>query len=203
MGKNSDKLGSIEDYRAPWETESGADAEIDKSKLKRYIFNLASDKAKAQDARDEAAERVTAAEADVEKYKKQAADSSGEETQRALAKAEKDLADAKARVKALEGDISIRDLRAEVLAGLDPKYAKYVNGETKEDLEKSLKQVKEDFGIKDAPADGDDDNDGDDDDDFNGRLTPKSKVRTNLVDEGEGTNKEYDFDKIATEWLGH
>lgn len=202
MGKNVDKLGSVDDYRAPWETESGSDAEIEKSKLKRYIFNLALDKAKAQDARDEAAEKVTTAEADVEKYKKQAADASGEEVTKALAKAEKDLAEAKDKVKALESDISVRDLRSEVLAGLDPKVAKYVTGETKEDLEKSLAEVKKDFGIAEkSEDDGEGDDDGDDDGDF-GRITPKSKVKTGLVEDNGSDNKEYDFDKIASDWVG-
>lgn len=202
MGKNSDKVPALDEFRAPWETESGADAEIDKSKLKRYIHNLVSDKAKAQDARDEAAEKVTAAEADVEKYKKQAADASGEEVQKALTKAESDLAAAKSKLSSLEADIANRDLRAEVLVGLDPKYAKYVTGETKEDLEKSLKQVKEDFGITEkSDDDGDGDEDGDDDGDFTGRITPKSKVKTGLVEDNDSDSKTYDFDKIANDWV--
>lgn len=199
MGKNTDKLGTLEDYRAPWETEAGTDAEIDKPKLKRLMFNLKLGEAKALDAKTEAEEKVTEAEADVAKYKKQAADSTGEEAQKALTKAEADLAAAKATVKKLETDIANRDLRSEVLAGVDPKVAKYVVGETKEELEKSLKEVKEDFGITDKPA-GDDDNDGDDDDDFT-HITPRSKVKTPLDKGGEGDSKEHDYAAFASEWI--
>lgn len=198
MGKNVDKLGGLDEYRAPWETESGSDAEIDKPKLKRLMFNLKLGEAKALDAKAEAEEKVTAAEADVEKYKAQAADASGEEVTKALAKAEKDLAEAKEKVKKLETDISNRDLRSEVLAGVDPKVAKYVVGETKEELEKSLKEVKEDFGIADKPAD--DDNEDGEDDDFT-HVTPRSKVKTPLDKDGEGDSKEYDYTKFAAEWI--
>lgn len=198
MGKNTDKLGTLEDYRAPWETESGADAEIDKSKLKRLMFNLKLGEAKALDAKTEAEEKVTAAEADVEKYKAQAADASGEEVQKALTKAEKDLADAKDKVKKLEADISNRDLRAEVLSGVDPKVAKYVVGETKEELEKSLKQVKEDFGISEKSGD-DDNEDGDNEDDFS-HITPRSKLKTPIGGDEGGDSKEYDYAKIVEGW---
>lgn len=200
MGKNTDKLGTLEDYRAPWETESGSDAEIDKAKLKRLMFNLKLGEAKALDAKTEADEKVTEAEADVAKYKKQAADSTGEEAQKALTKAEADLAAAKATVKKLETDIANRDLRSEVLAGVDPKVSKYVVGETKEELEKSLKEVKEDFGITEKSGDDDGENDGDDDDDDFTHITPRSKVKTPL-DKGDDKDvKDYDYAKIVADW---
>src|SRR6476661_681601 len=44
----------FDEFKAPWETEAGDDAEIDKDKLKKYIHSLLVDKDKAQTARDKA-----------------------------------------------------------------------------------------------------------------------------------------------------
>ena len=57
MGKHTDAVGTIENFKAPWETDAG-EVEIDKDRLKRYIFNVVTDKAKAQDARDEVNEAL-------------------------------------------------------------------------------------------------------------------------------------------------
>ena len=47
MAKHIETLGSYENFRAPWETEGGEDAEIDKTKLRRLIYNVRADLAKA------------------------------------------------------------------------------------------------------------------------------------------------------------
>lgn len=196
MGKHTDALKSFDEFRAPWETADGSEAEIDKPKLKRYIFNLATDKAKAQDAREDALESVKTIEADLEQAKTEAASANGEEATKKIAKLEKDLADAKAQVTSLETEKEHNALRAEVLGDLDPKYAKYVVGEDREALEKSLEEVKADFGLESG------DGDGDEDEDKNVRTRPRAKLTTGLDGKPAGGEQEYDPYEVADQILG-
>lgn len=199
MGKHLDAVKPFDEFRAPWETESGSDAEIDKSKLKRYIYGLFTDKAKAQDSRDEAVENVTKLETDLEAARKDAASANGEEAQKRIDKLTADLDKARAKVTELETAKEQADLRSEVLGSLDPKYAKYVTGTTREELEKSLEQVKSDFNLGDE-GDGKDD---EDDDENVGRVTPRQTGRVrNPADRNpdEGSNA-IDFGKVADDIL--
>lgn len=194
MGKNTDAVKPLDQWRAPWETESGSDAEIDKPKLKRYIHNLVMDKAKAQDARDEATEHVTELEKDLEEAKTEAAASNGEEAQKKIDRLTSQLAAAKQKVTDLETAKEESDLRAEVLEGIDPKVAKYVVGKTREELEASLEEVKKDFGID---ADPNDDDDEDEEDDENvGRTTPRSRLRS-VTDPAANSGREQEMDPDA------
>ena len=197
MGKHTDAVKSFDEFRAPWETADGSEAEIDKSKLKRYIYGLVTDKAKAQDARDESAEALTTAQADLETAKQEAANANGPEAQKKIdalqAKVDKLQGEADARKAADEHEA----LRKEVIGDLDPKYAKYVVGADREALEKSLEDVKADFGIKDAEGDDEDE------DEPKVRTTPRSRVRNPLDPEaGKGADAEYDFDKVADGIIG-
>lgn len=198
MGKHTDALKSFDEFRAPWETADGSEAEIDKPKLKRFIFNLIGDKAKAQDARDEAAESLTQAEADLEAAKKEAASANGEEAQKKIdalqAKVDKLQGEADARKAADEHEA----LRKEVIGDLDPKYAKYVTGEDREALEKSLEAVKTDFGLSNEPNE---DNEGDEDDVL--RTRPRTRLQNGADPQGSrGGELEYDPEKVADEILG-
>lgn len=200
MGKHTDAVKSFDEFRAPWETADGSEAEIDKPKLKRYIYGLVTDKAKAQDARDEGAEALTQAQADLETAKTEAAQANGPEAQKKIdalqAKVDKLQGEADARKAADEHEA----LRKDVIGDLDPKYAKYVVGEDREALEKSLEDVKADFGIKDS-GDGDDE---DEDDEPKVRTTPRSRVRNPAdPDNGKGAEGDYDFDKIADGIVGN
>lgn len=196
MGKNIDELGSYQDFRAPWETETGDEAEVDKGKLKKLLYNARSAKAAALDERDDARAELETATADLEEAKKEAASANGEEATKKIAKLEKELADAKAKVDTLEKDKERSDLRAEVLAGLDPKYAKYVQGETRDELEKSLEEVKADFGLEDA--------DGEDGDEPKVRTRPRTTLRNPLdPNSGKGGDAPVDFDKVADDILGN
>jgi multidrug resistance efflux pump len=188
-------LKSFDEFRAPWETESGADAEIEKPKLKRFIYNLLGDKAKAQDAREEAVAKVTGLETELATAKTEAANANGEEAQKKITKLETQLAEAKDKVTALEDAKAEADLRAEVLEGLDPKYAKYVVGKDREELEKSLEQVKADFGIEDGDA-GDED---EDEDEPKLRTRPRALGNPADPDPNAGNEGNYDFDKIGQE----
>lgn len=196
MGKHLDAVKAFDEFRAPWETADGTEAEIDKPKLKRYIYGLVTDKAKAQDAREEAVENVTRLEGELDEAKKEAASSNGEEAQKKIAKLEKKVADLTAERDKLVTDKEQADLRAEVLEGLDSKYAKYVTGETREELEKSLEQVKADFGLAEE---GGEENE---EDEPEVRTKPRAKLR-NITDPDPNKGaEEIDFDKVADEYLG-
>lgn len=203
MPNHIEALKPIDQWRAPWETEGGTDAEIDKPKLKRYIYGLVSDKAKAQDSLDEAVEARKTAEAERDTAKEEAEKASPDEANKKIARLEEKVKNLTTERDSLVAAKEQADLRSEVLAGLDPKYAKYVHGETREELEKSLEEVKADFGLAEGPDDADDDDDDDDDDDFVGRTRPRSRLRSvNDPDAGRDAGSNVDYEKIASEIIG-
>lgn len=188
MGQHTDALGSFENYQAPWETAAG-EVEIDKDKLKRYIYNLSSDKAKAQDARDESAGKVTEAEKALEEAKAEVAknDPDGK-----IAKLEGELTKAQAAAKTAQQ--ALDRLEVGVEKGLTPRQAARLQGETKEDFEKDADALLEEFGVKAGSA-TDEDDDEDDEDEPSARQTPRL-VNPNDP-KGNAPDPEPDYDKIA------
>lgn len=196
MGKHADKVKSFDEFVAPWETEGGTDAEIDKPKLKRFIYNLKFGEAKALDSRDDALAAVTAAETDRDEARAEAEKASPDEANKKIARLEKENGELKTERDKLVKDKEVSDLRAEVLEGVNPKHAKHVKGETREELEASLKEIREDFGIGDESG-GDEDEDED-----NVRTRPRPKL-VNAGDKESGRGSDtVDFDKVADDILG-
>lgn len=196
--KHIDALGSYDTFKAPWQTEGGEDAEIDKSKLSRLIYNLKKDFALARDAHEDTKASLTETETERDEAKAAAADTNGVEAQKTIDKLTKERDELKTENEGLTKAKATADLRAEVLAGLDPKYAKYVVGETKEDLEESLAAVKEDFGISDEPGEEDEN----EDDEPKVRNQPRSLLNPADKANGKPGEKEIDFSKVADEALG-
>jgi hypothetical protein len=193
-----DKLGSYDDFKAPWESEAGADTEIDKPKLKRLIFNLKLDHAKSRDAGEDLKAEVAEKQTEVDTAKQEAADAAGGDAQKTIDKLTKERDEAVAKVTAFEERDAQAELRKEVLgdfAEKNPKAAKYVTGTTKEELEASLEEVKADWGITD---DADGDEDGDEDEAPVVRNRPRTNLR-NPADPAPGKpgEAEIDFDKVA------
>ena len=192
MGKHTDAVKPLDEFRAPWETESGDEAEIDKPKLKRWVHNLLRDKAQAQDARDEALEKVTAAEADRDKAIDEAKKTLPEDAQKTIEKLTAANADLKSQVDGFKKRDEIAELRKDVLGDFvnDPR-AKYISGETQDELEKSFAEFKGTFGISDEP--------GDDDETNPLRTRPRAGLR-NPADKGrDGGDDDFDADKIAAQ----
>lgn len=198
---HADKFASYEDFKAPWETESGEDAEVDKPKLKRLLFNARKGEAVAQDAvkaaetdRDEA---VKAAETERDAAKAEVEKASPEEANRKIAKLESENAALKTAADDRKKADEHEELRKEVIGDLDPKYAKYVQGADRDALEKSLESVKADFDL----ADGEEGEEGDDDDVI--RTRPRSRLRNGSDPEsGKPGTDEVDFDAAADKILG-
>lgn len=190
MAKHTDKVGSFDDFKAPWETESGEDAEIDKSKLKRLIYNLKHGEAKALDSRDEALETVKTVEVERDEAKAEVAKASPEEAGKKITKLEDENKALKGQVDSLTKAAEVADLRTEVLEGVPAKIAKHVKGETREEIEESLKGLAEDFGFS---LDGE------------GDESDEPKIRTGVADlinpvTGKpvgGSDKAVDFDAAA------
>lgn len=192
--KHKDAVKPFDEFRAPWETADGSEADIDKPKLKRYIYGLVTDKANAQDAREDALADVATITAERDEAKEQAANANPAEAQKQIDKLTKQVADLTAERDGLVKAKEVADLRASVLGDLDPKYAKYVTGETEEELKASLESVKADFGIEDAPKD--------DEDEDRVRTRPRSRLKNGSDPESGKGGDDYDFDKVAEGIVG-
>ena len=194
MAKHIDNVPSLKDFKAPWESETG-ETEIDKAVLKKYIHNLITDKAKAQDGRDEAVAKVSTLEAERDEYKEQV-ESKDPDSGKKISRLEADLEKAKAALAKAEA----RADRAEVAheKNLTPAQAKRLQGETKDELAADADEIIELFG---GAGKNDDDDEGDEDDeDQNGlRSTPTRKNLTNPVDRKGGADQEPDYEAIAAE----
>jgi hypothetical protein len=190
VGQHSDALGTIENFKAPWETDAG-EVEIDKARLKRYVFNLALDKAKAQDARDESAEKVKKTEQELETAK---ADAAKNDPDGKVAALEKKLTEA--QNTAASTQLELDRLEVGIEKGLTPKQAKRLTGTTKDELDKDAEAILEEFGVKAAATTDDDDDDDKDDDEPSGRTTPRRVVNP-LDPNGQGAEQEPDYEKIA------
>lgn len=129
----------LEEYRAPWETEAGEDAEIDKGKLKKYIHGLLTDKDRLQ-----ATVTEITTERDTLKTEKDAAAREGEsETDRL--KRENDELKAAAG-KAPEKDLEIMRLNVALEKGLSKVQAKRLVGNTEEELAADADALMQEFG---------------------------------------------------------
>lgn len=194
MPKNIDKLGKLEDFS--FNSLLTAD-EPDMEKLRKYVFGLLQDKARAQDARDLAQAETAKVEEERDGLKDELASKADPDFAKKLEKAEQERDEAKRKL----ADRETLDLAVEVAEekGLTAKQASYLKGTTKEELEKSADKFIEDNGIEPkASEDGDDD---DDDDESNSlRRTPRRL--TNPADDknGKGPDKALDIDSIVADW---
>lgn len=195
MPKHIASVPKLDDFKAPWETDAGEDAEIDKSKLKKWIHNLITDKAKAQDARDEAVEKIAAFIADNSKLKEEIEKADGKDATAKIAKVERERDEAIANGTKTQDKLDRLEIAVE--KGLTPSQAKRLVGETREELEKDAEALIEDLGIK--PGEPKDDDEEDDD----VHVTPRPvRPLTNGGDNNNGADEDPDFEKIAAELDG-
>ena len=204
--KHTENVPALSDYRAPWETESGEETDVNKPKLKSYIHGLLLDKAKAQDAREDAKAEVETVTAERDDFKEQAANANGPEAQKQIDKLTADLEKVTGERDALKTAQEQAELRKEVLGDFEAKYpkaAKYVNGATEEELKESLAAVAEDFGIDLEGGDNaDDETDGEGEPQLSTRPRTQSLLNPGDKESGKGGEAEYDFDKVAAQITG-
>lgn len=143
MGQHTDALGSLDSFKAPWESDLGQDAEVDTAKLKKYLYNLLLDKAKAQDAREEAEGKVKGLETQLEEAKAEVAKGDPEGK---IAKLEKQVDEAKAESQ--KAQHALDKLEVGIEKGLTPKQAARLQGDDRAALEKDAAEILETFGVK-------------------------------------------------------
>lgn len=178
--------GSVEDWQAPWETATG-ETEIDKDKLKRYLFNLLGDKEKLQERLTE-----TSTERDTLKTAAEAAARQGETTEQRL---ERELKELKATVDGTAkgedgGDLAKENLRLKVAIekGLNKAQLKRLMGDTEEEMLADADELLSSFGSHGDSTEGE----GGLED---GGLRRVPKGRTNPGDPNPGAAADIDVNK--------
>lgn len=190
--KYTEKVPKLEDYKAPFVTGEGEDREVDVDAAIKAVHTLMLDKAKAQDAREDAVAEVKEIGAARDELQAKVDDKNTPDAQVEIAKANKRAEDAEAKARASE----LRADRLEVAAdkGLTPKQAKYLPKEgTKEELEAAADEILVDFPEV-ASAKGDEEEEGVEEETF-GRQSPRpvngSDPKLNKVE------KEFDYEGFA------
>jgi hypothetical protein len=153
----------VDDWKAPWETETG-ETEIDKGKLKRYLFGLLGDKEKLQ-------ERVSEVSTERDGLKKTADDAArqGESETDRLKRELKEAQDAAAKKGDGGNDLEVLKLRVALKKGLKEGDIKRLVGSTEAELMTDADELLTSFGQGGK-------NDGEGDDAADGtRRVPKGK----------------------------
>lgn len=186
--KYSSKVPSLEQYKFPFLNEDGEIEDVEAAK--KAFHTLMVDKAKAQDAREDAQAEVATVTAERDELQTKVDDKNAPdakvEIERANTRASKAEADAKK-----ERDRADR-LEVAIDKGLTPNQAKRLVGETKEELEADAEELLKDFGGSKENEDDDED-----EDELPARTTPRRKDLTNPADANGGGSGEVDYDKIV------
>lgn len=189
--KYSSKVPALADYKPSWVNEDGEITNVEAAI--KAIHTLMVDKAKAQDAREDALAENKDLAKERDELQEQVDNKNSPDAQVEIQKA-KDKAD-KAEAEAKKANDRADRLEVAMEKGLTPAQAKRLQGENKEELEADADEILELFG---KPKSNDDGEDDDDDDEVS--TTPKSRVRlTNGGDPKNGADTEPDYEKIAAE----
>lgn len=176
----------VEDWTAPWETATG-ETEIDKDKLKRYLFNLLGDKEKLQ-------ERLTTTSDERDELKK-AADAKAREGETAEQKLEREKKELEAKLEAAtkggDPDQAKENLRLTVAIekGLNSAQLKRLIGNTKEELLADADELLKSFGSHGKSEEGEGGEEGGD----GVRRVPNG--RTNPGDPNPGAGADVSVNK--------
>lgn len=192
--KFQQQVPALEELKPSW---VNADGEVDVEKAKKAIHTLMLDKAVAQDAREDALAGKKDAESQAAELQKTLDEKSDPDTQKELEKARA----AQVKAESERDEASLRADRIEIAAekNLTPSQAKRLVGKDREELEADADQLIKDLGLEPKNEDGEDE-------DEEGRVAPKPRVRTGLVNGGDPANGansgEVDYEKIAADISG-
>lgn len=161
--KYTSKVPKLEDVTLAFVGEDGA---VDEEKAKKVLHTLMTDKAKAQDAREDALTETKEAESKVTELQSALDDKSGPDAKVELDKARA----AQAKAEAERDLANSRADRVEIAAekGLTPSQAKRLIGSNREELEADADQLVTDLGIGKQDEEGEEE----------GRTVPRSGLRT-------------------------
>jgi hypothetical protein len=171
----------IEDWKAPWETETG-ETEIDKDKLKRYLFGLLGDKERLQGSN-----ATLTTERDELKGKLEAKDREGETETDKLKREKKELEEKLANVKPTD-PLELVRLTVALEKGVPAGHVKRLVGSTKEELEADADELMKSFGTT-----GNTDNKDDGEEEVLPRRTPRGSI--NPGDPAPDAGKELSTEK--------
>ena len=167
---------TLDDYRAPWETEAGGDAEIDKPKLKKYLHGLLVDKDRLQTTVTE----VTT-ERDTLKSQVEAKAREGETELQRLQRENQELKESQGKAPA-ESEETLR-LRVALDKGLTRTQAARLVGSTEEELAKDADTFLAELGRTPGQEE-----------ETTGRTAPR-RVQNPQEPEGDGEGDFIDIDK--------
>lgn len=179
----------FEEFQAPWEVKDGqpvaeADQVIDPKVLKKYLWNLGSDKDKAQTARDAALAQVTELTGKVTELETKVNDK-GAENLSEIQKLQKSIDELSQRA----ADAELAKTRLEVMtkSNLKDEAGEFLTGKTLAELEASAAKLVGLGLVKEATTGGETKVD----DQGNPIVTqPEVKHRVNPGDPNGGNNKE-------------
>lgn len=187
--KFSSKVPSLSEYKFTFVNEDGEIEDVEAAK--KAFHTLMVDKAKAQDAREDAQAEVATVTAERDELQTKLDDKAAPDTKAELEKANGRADKAEADAKK-ERDRADR-LEVAMDKGLTPAQAKRLQGESKEELEADADEILELFGAPKGSDEDDEDEDG-------VRTTPRARVNlTNGGDPDQRVDSEPDYDKIAAE----
>lgn len=188
--KFSKKVPSLADYKAPWVKEDGT---VDVEAAKKAFHTLMVDKAKAQDAREDALSEKQEVTSQVADLQTKLDDKSDPDTKAELDKARA----AQAKAEGERDEANLRADRVEIAAekGLTPAQAKRLVGKDRDELEADADELVKDLGIE--PKSTDEENEGDEQ-----VLRTQPRTPRNLTNGGDpknGADAEPDYDAIAAQ----
>jgi hypothetical protein len=191
--KYSSKVPALVDYKPSWLNEDGEITNVDAAI--KAVHTLMVDKAKAQDAREDALAENKDLAKERDELQEKVDDKNSPDAQVEIQRA-KDRADKAEAQSKKDADRADR-LEVAMEKGLTPAQAKRLQGENKEELEADADEILELFGKPKSSDDGDEDED-------EVSTTPKTRVNlTNGGDPKNGADAEPDYEAIAAQIGGN
>lgn len=205
--KFTSKVPKLEDYKPSWlKIGEDGEREVDIDAALKAAYTLTVDKAKAQDAREDAVAEVAERTTERDELQSKVDDKNAPDAQVEIGKANARAEKAEAAAKAAES----RAARAEVVAekGLTAKQAKYLPKDgSKEDLETAADEILEDFPEAAKVEETEEEREEREEREaeeaaVGGRTRPRTTALINPADPASGSEKEYDYDKVADQIMG-
>jgi hypothetical protein len=188
--KFTSKVPTLEELKPSW---VNADGEVDVEAAKKAIHTLMLDKAKAQDAREDALTETKEAKSQATELQEQLDSKAGVDAQAEITKAK--AAQTKAET---ERDAAVlRADKVEIAAekGLTPAQAKRLVGANREELEADADELVKDLGIEPGKQDEEGENEA--------HTAPKARLRSGGDPNPDATNNGVvDFEAEAAKIQG-
>lgn len=185
--KFSSKVPALADYKAPWVNEDG---EVDVEAAKKAVHTLMVDKAKAQDAREDALAEVQEVTSERDELQTKLDSKTDPDAQEEIAKARSERDEAK--TEAAEANLRADKIEIGVEKGLTPKQAKRLQGTNREELEADADELLADFPAKTEKTEDEEE------ESTEGRTAPRLSLVNPGDSGGSGGDANIDYEKEAS-----